>query len=167
MKRYNLCSGQRPFGKPFVNVDVQAKWKPDLLADCRDLSMIESESTDMVVIHHGLEHFGLGEADSMLKECYRILVKGGSLIVCVPDLRELAKAWLRGSISDYIYCVNLYGAYMNDEADRHKWGMWEPTLRQTLEDAGYWKDLKRFDFRKIEGASIAKDWWVLAMEAVK
>jgi len=172
MLRVNLGSGQRKFGTPehpWLNVDCNPKWEPDLLADGADLSIIASDTAEYVVLHHVLEHFGLGEADAMLKECYRILAPGGSLIVCVPDLRELARAWLRGKINDYIYCVNLYGAYMDDEADRHKFGYSENSLGLTLVTCTdkVWHSVKPFDWREIEGANIAKDWWILAMEAVK
>lgn len=164
--RVNLCSGQRPF-VGWTNIDTQAKWSPDIVADGANLPMIADESVEMVVIHHGLEHFGLGEADSMFKECYRILEKGGSLIICVPDLRALAKAWLRGEINSYIYCVNLYGAYMNDEADRHKWGFDSNSLTAQLWKIAKWRVVLPFDHRPIEGADIAQDFWILSVECVK
>ena len=56
-------------------------------------------------------------ADSMLRECYRILSPGGSLIATTPDLDALAHAWLEGRISDYIYCVQIFGAYRDNEGD--------------------------------------------------
>ncbi len=167
--RVNLGSGQRKFGTydyPWLNVDVNPKWEPDLVADGAHLDTIADESCCYVVLHHVLEHFGCGEADAMLKECYRILAPGGSLIVCVPDLRALAKAWLKGDINDWIYVINLYGAYMDSEADRHKWGYSTSSLHQTLASAGFNK-IGSFDWREIEGSAIAKDWWILAMEGVK
>ncbi len=165
MTRYNLCSGQRPFGKPFINIDVQEKWNPDIVADCSDLSMIGSETSDMIVIHHGLEHFGCGEADAMLKECYRMLAPGGSLLVFVPNMRALAQRWLARQIDDQIYFTNLYGAYMGDDADRHRWGFSDVSLWDTLGSS--WAKIKPFDWREIPGADIARDWWILGMEAVK
>ena len=170
MLRVNLGSGQRKFGTPehpWLNVDCNPKWEPDLLADAADLSLIGNETAEYVVLHHVLEHFGLGEADAMLKECYRILAPGGSLIACVPNLKTLAKWWLKGDINDYTYCVNLYGAYMDDEADRHKWGYWSATLMQTISSAGKWSMIGGFDWRNIDGANIASDWWILGIEARK
>ena len=170
MLRVNLGSGQRKFGTPehpWLNVDCNPKWEPDLLADGADLSIIASDTAEYVVLHHVLEHFGLGEADAMLKECYRILAPGGSLIVCVPDLKALSKAWLKCQITDYIYCVNLYGAYMDDEADRHKWGYGRDSLTETIAHAGPWNIVDLFNWREIEGANISKDWWILGIEAWK
>lgn len=164
----NLGSGQRPFQKPWVNVDCQAKWNPDIIADGGDLKAHFADNTaDMIVLHHVLEHFGCGEADGMLKECHRILKPGGSLIVTVPDVAELAHEYMEGHrLTTQLYLTNLYGAYMGDEADRHKWGYDWDSLSLTLHNAGLTRQ-KAFDYRPIPGADIARDWWILGMEAVK
>jgi len=162
----NLCSGQRPFGPPFWNVDKQSRWNPDIVADCRELPMLDSDSATMIVLHHGLEHFGCGEADGMLKECHRILKSDGRLIVCVPDMRALAKALVLEQITAQLYMTNVYGAYMGDPADRHAWGFTALSLSLLLLEAGF-RRVETFDYRAIPGADIAKDWWILAQEAVK
>jgi predicted SAM-dependent methyltransferase len=164
MTRINLCSGQRKFEKPWVNVDINPKWNPDVVADGRDMPMFGNESADLIVIQHGVEHFGCGEAEGMLRECHRILVPGGSLLVFVPDMEALARGWLEGRISDQVYMTNVYGAYMGEEADRHRWGYTYCSLRRLLRDA--FRTFP-FDWRKIPGADIAKDWWILGVEAVK
>ena len=166
MKRLNLCSGQRPFSAPWINVDAQERWNPDVVADCREMPMFEDASADMIVIHHGLEHFGCGEALGMLKECHRILAVGGVLIVFVPDMRALAQRWLARQISDQIYFTNVYGAYMGDETDRHKFGYTFFSLREELRIAGFSRS-HSFDWREIPGADLARDWWILGMEAIK
>lgn len=165
--KINLGSGQRPFDKSWVNVDVQDRWAPDVVADCRDLKIFEDNTCEMVVLHQVYEHFGLGELDGCVRECYRILEPGGSLIITTPDLSELSKAWIKGKISDYIYCVNLYGAYMSDEADRHKWLYTGKTLAESLMKAASWTTIKSFDWREIAGASIARDWYILGIETTK
>lgn len=169
----NLGSGQRPFKDPWLNYDIQRKWeKPTLEAGCEwiyreDMEGIDKGSVDMVCLHHVLEHFGCGEADDMIKDCHRLLKSGGSLLVFVPDMRKLAQRWLLGQITDYIYFVNVYGAYMGDEADRHRWNYSFDSLKETLRNCGDWSEVKYFDWRDIMGADIAKDWWVLGMECVK
>lgn len=167
----NLCSGQRPFHSTgecdWFNVDIQPEWNPDIIADVSNMPMFENGSVDMIVIHQGLEHFGCGEAQGMLKECYRILRSGGSLIVTTPDLKALALAWLDGRLSDQVYCTALYGAYMGDEADRHRWNFTRKTLAATLFAAAPWSKLIDYDGRDIPGASIAMDFWILAVEVTK
>lgn len=164
--RINLGSGQRPF-KGWVNVDTQAKWNPEVVADGSSLPMFEDGCAEYVVLHHVLEHFGCGEGLGMLRECYRILEPGGSLIVTVPDMKEVVRGWATGRLSTQLFLTNIYGAYMGDEADRHKWGFTLGSLIKEIGSAGDWQDLKGFDYRSIEGTDIAKDWWILGVEAIR
>lgn len=163
----NVGSGQRPFKKPWINVDVQDRWIPDVVADGSSMPMFEDNSADMVVLHHVLEHSGCGESDSMLKECHRVLKPKGSLLIFVPDLRALAQRWITHQMSDQVYFTNLYGAYMGDEADRHRWGFSRDSLRSTLWAMERWSEVLDFNWRKIEGADIARDFWILGVEAIK
>ena len=167
MLRINCGSGQRPFAKPFINVDVQAKWNPDVVADGAHMPMFEDGSADVIVLHQTLEHYGCNEGNAMIQECHRILCAGGSLIVSVPDMRELAKAWLRGQMTDQLYFTSVYGAFMGDEADRHRWGWDRAGLLDYLRGVAIWTDVKPFDWREIPGASIARDWWINCAEAIK
>lgn len=183
----NVGSGQRPFPKPWINIDIQERWKPDIVADWRNLGMFEDGTADYIVAHQTIEHVGCGEAKPFFLEAHRILKDGGSLIITVPDLRALAQRWLTHQISDYIYIVNLMGAYMNEESDRHRWHHTFPSLHEDLtrlqldntvsmddgpllgERERYigFSDVKYFDWRPIEGADIAKDFWILGVEAIK
>jgi predicted SAM-dependent methyltransferase len=166
MLKLNLGSGQRPFAKPWVNIDIQERWSPDLVADCSHLPY-DDGSCSMIVFSHVLEHFGCGDGQGVLRESHRLLETGGSLIVAVPNLRALAQNWLMGKLDTETYIINLYGAYMGDEADRHKFGFVEETLRDEIQRAGAWHSVLPFDWRAISGMDVGKDWWVLAMEAVK
>jgi predicted SAM-dependent methyltransferase len=161
----NCGSGQRPFAKPFINIDAQERWNPDLVADCSALPYADG-SCDMIILHHILEHFGCGEGQGLLKEAHRLLRPGGSLLTFVPDLRALAQRWLLGQIDTQVYMTNLYGAFMGDDHDRHRWGYDLVSLRRELEVCP-WAEVKPFDWRRIPGADIAKSWWILGMECVK
>ena len=166
MLRLNCGSGQRPFDKPWINIDTQERWNPDLVSDMSALPY-DDNSAELIVGHHVLEHFEIGKADDLIREWHRVLAPGGSLLIFVPDLRALVEAWREGRIDDYIFCVNLYGAYMGDIADRHAWAYTFETLAAKLRKAAHWREVKRFDWRKVAGADLAQDWWVLAVEAVK
>ncbi len=150
----------------WLNVDIQPKWRPDIVADGAHMPMFANGSADLIVSHHNCEHYGCGEAAPVMSECLRILSPGGSLVVCVPNMRALAYGWLQGRISTQIYMTNVYGAYMNDEADRHKWGFTPESLKVFLLSCGFSR-VTNFDWREIPGSSIARDWWVLAVEAWK
>lgn len=164
----NLGSGQRRFGEGWVNIDCVSRpgEVPDLIADGRALPFPDG-SADSVVLHHVLEHFGCGDGGSLLRESHRVLKAGGSLFVFVPNLRALAERWLASEISDWIYTINLYGAYHGEEGDRHRWG-WSPqSIVPELARAAPWASVKRFDWRALPGGAVARDWWILGMECVK
>ena len=115
----NCGSGQRPFATVpgeirWVNIDKVAHEgmpAPDIICDGAHLPFINNE-VDYFVLNHVYEHAGLGEADGMIKEAYRILKPGASLIVTIPDLRALAVSWLSGKLDTITYVITLYGAYM-------------------------------------------------------
>ena len=164
--RINLGSGQRKFAG-WTNVDCCSRegQVPDVVADARSLPFPDG-SAEMVALHHVIEHFGCGEADGVLRECFRVLAPGGSLFVFVPDMRKIAQRWLMGGIDDFIFLVNTYGAYQGEEGDRHKWGYHEKSLMEYL-CKNPWKCVKPFDWRKVDGAEFACDWWVAAVECVR
>lgn len=177
--RLNLGSGQRRFGDSdpsgkrygWINVDCVSRppdQVPDIICDAgKEPLPFDSEAVDMICLHHVLEHFGCGEGDAMLRECHRVLKPGGSLIICVPNMLALARRWLDGGISDFIFMVNCYGAYQGFEGDRHRWGFTDKTLCEAVASAATWSKIVEYNWRPISGADIARDWWVLAIEAVK
>ncbi len=168
MLRLNVGSGQRKFQKPWLNVDVNPKWRPDVVASGESMPMFETGSADVIVLHHVLEHFGCGEASALIRECHRILKSEGSLLVFVPDMKALVQMWNMGRISTQVFLTNVYGAYMDSEADRHKWGYDLYSLYDFLQSAGGpWRSKRRYDWRPIPGADIAQDIWILGVEAIK
>jgi predicted SAM-dependent methyltransferase len=168
----NLGSGQRPFKPPFLNSDIQEKWKaPTEAAGCLwvDEKVVregKDRQCDIIVLHHVLEHFGCGDADGLIENCWRLLKPGGSLLVFVPDMRALARRWLTHQMDTQLYITNVYGAYMGDEHDRHRWGYDYDSLYGYL-TKWYWRKVVPFDWRTIEGAGIAKDWWILGLECIR
>jgi ubiquinone/menaquinone biosynthesis C-methylase UbiE len=166
----NCGSGQRPFDREqgWCNIDINPRWNPDVLGHWNNLTPFEDNSVDLVVSHHSLEHVGCGEGSGFVTEAYRVLKTGGSLLVFVPEMRKLANMWLRGELTEQLYMTNVYGAYMGDEADRHKWGYSQQGLGEYLSRTASFREVRPFDWRPIAGADIARDdRWILGMEAVK
>lgn len=170
----NVGSGQRPFkslpdeGVQWVNIDSNPKWNPDIVGDWNNLSMFLDGTVDMIVSHHSLEHVGCGEGDGFIRESFRVLKPRGSLIVIVPDPKAIARRYLDGAIDEYTYNVLTYGAYMGDEADRHKWSYSRQGLVDYLRKLGAWSDVHAFNWRQIPGGDIAaEDFWFYGIEAVK
>lgn len=50
----------------------------------KDLSELKSNSYDLLIMHHVLEH--VDDQVGQLNECYRLLKKGGKLLICIPIL---------------------------------------------------------------------------------
>ena len=48
-----------------------------------------------------------------------------------------------------------------------RWGFSAASLLHEVSEAAPWRQVKLFDWREIEGADIARDWWILGVEAVK
>ena len=166
----NCGSGQRPFHSTpevhWLNVDSVEKWKPGLLCDGAHLPHCDN-SIDYFVLIQVLEHFGCGEGEGLIKEAYRVLKPGGSLIVSVPDLRALCTEWLHGTKLDtQLFVTCLYGAYMGSEEDRHKWAFTPESLFAFLK-AGPWSSVKLGRCPDVPGSSIPHDWWILEAECIK
>ncbi len=182
MIKINLASGQRPFPKPWINVDLieqfDGEGKPyalDIKTDAKDLHMFDDNSVDIIVAHHLVEHIPLHEISSFIAEWHRVLRAGGILAVYVPNLKEIDRAWLEGRIDTFIHNVNTYGAYQGHIEDTHKWGYDEAELRDRV--SGWDGNQKSIGWSRIEkpnysdpryqGADVAHDWWILEMEFTK
>jgi SAM-dependent methyltransferase len=185
MQRLNLASGQRPF-PTWTNVDIRKQFKDDgtpyqieVEADVRKLDMFEDNSVDTIVAHHLVEHFHLNDQLDIAKEWHRVLKPGGKLAVFVPNIKALAEAWLGGRIDNFIFFVNMYGAYQGYYEDTHKWGFDENELRDRL--SGWDGSNRNLEWANIQlltpnmiarddhyqGADVAFDWWILSMEFTK
>ena len=165
----NVGSGQRRFDRPWLNLDATYRPPeevPDVVADGSRMPVAASVA-DLVVLSHIIEHEGCGEASGLITEAYRVLRRGGSLLIFTPDLRALAARWLAGRISDYIFLVNLYGAYHGDEHDRHRWLYTPESLLEYVASVVSWSRVTQFNWRPIPQASLVNDWWVAGVEAVK
>lgn len=174
-KGLNAGSGQRPFGKGWINIDCQEKWREGsdrvggtfINSDMRSLPVTDN-SLQYVVAHHVLEHFDVGDSDGLVKEAYRVLRPGGKFLVFVPDMQMVCHRWLRHEIDLETFRPIVYGAYMGNEADRHKqcWNLGE--LNSYLLRCAPWKSISKFGNKQIEGADIAGwDWWILDLECEK
>lgn len=179
--KINLASGQRPFPKPWINIDLieqfdgdGKRYDVDIITDAGDLHMFENDSVDVIVAHHLLEHIPIHDLDRYVAEWYRVLRRGGMLSVHVPNIRELDRAWLEGRIDTFIHNINTYGAYQGHVEDLHKWAYDHNELRDRVmcwdgTNAKYnflYQDYSPYN-PLYQGANIAQDWWILSREFVK
>lgn len=165
--RLNVGSGQRRFEGPgWINLDVACRppdQVPDVLADARGLPFPDATMA-LVLLNQVYEHFHLSEGRPVLLEAYRVLKPGGSLVLTVPDIRVLAQRWLTRQISDYIFAVNVYGAWQGLDGDDHHWLWSYETLREELMGCSPWSSVVKYNWRH---KGVPKDFWILGVEAIK
>lgn len=89
LQKINLGSGENQ-APEYINVDLRADCKPDLVCDVRKLPF-EDERFNMVFSSHTLEHISYLETRATLKEWVRILKRAGVIKIIVPNIKEAMK----------------------------------------------------------------------------
>jgi len=106
----------------FVNVDANLFNKIDLWLDVRNGLPFPSNSADSIYSTHMFEHFYPDELNLLLRECLRVLKRGGGMRLIVPNLESAIQAYsqrqsawfddsfprhfdsLGGRFSNFIFC---------------------------------------------------------------
>jgi predicted SAM-dependent methyltransferase len=71
----------------FVNVDIEEKFKPDKILDLNKFPYpFDDDCVDEIRMYQVLEH--LDDVIMVIKECHRILKRGGVLDIKVPNVRK-------------------------------------------------------------------------------
>ena len=83
--KLSLGSGIFPAPEPWINVDIWEDYQPDIVADIRDLHMIETGTVTHIYMGHVLEHLSVEDCASALTEARRVLQPGGLLCAVGPD----------------------------------------------------------------------------------
>lgn len=136
--RLNIGSGNS-YKKGFTNIDIEERYKPDVVADFRTLKY---SGVEMIEARHILEHFSRDEAFIILKKWYYWLKKGGTLLIEVPDFEEICNRFVYGrtegsATGDKNWLVR--HAYGSQEADWafHKDGWWKEKFEKILPEVGF------------------------------
>jgi predicted SAM-dependent methyltransferase len=109
------------------------------------------------------EHFLRLKAIFVAKECYRVLKKGGRLLVSVPDMALAIPKWLESDGSDLGAAKLIWGDQdelyeRNSLPDSHLYGYTEKSLKKVFSDVG---------FTNIERAVLHGAWFELGLEIYK
>lgn len=110
MKRLNLGCGNS-YHEEWTNIDFVSRSKHVVAHNLLKGIPFEDNLFDMVYHSHVLEHFEKASAFIFLEECFRVLKSGGIIRVAVPDLEQIAKAYLH----------NLDDALNGDEMAKHNY----------------------------------------------
>lgn len=125
MKCLNLGCGAR-LHPAWTNVDYVASAPSVMTHDLRRGVPFPDDEFDVVYHSHVLEHFSKTQGRQFLRECFRVLKRGGTLRVAVPDLERIAEMYLR----------TLEQAAAGDERARHDYDwmmleLYDQTVRET------------------------------------
>lgn len=139
----------------WTNQDIvgdDANMKVDLVCDAVKLPL-EDNSVDFIYAGHLVEHFypdTLGEA---IKEWYRVLKVGGTLVIVTPDCGAVMRDYTSGKLTSIEQTwQQLYGRiyHYDRESERHHIAFDYATLekfciqRPPLEHA--WRDIQHLNF---------------------
>lgn len=72
--------------KGWVNIDIDPKYKPDIILDIRRRLPFATNSIGFIYNEHLFEHFTYEEGERVLREFYRCLKTDGVLRMAMPDL---------------------------------------------------------------------------------
>jgi predicted SAM-dependent methyltransferase len=150
--KLHLGCGKR-FIPGFFHIDVANYAHIDSVREISDLSIFENESVDLIYCSHALEYFDRYEAVKVLSEWHRVLRKGGTLRIAVPDFEALVEVYCAFKNLDLIKGP-LYGRLTIDtlEGQRviyHKTCYDFESLKRLLEKSGF-MNVQRYDWRKTE-----------------
>lgn len=166
--RVNVGCG--PHCEPgFVNLDLMATVPGVLRWDCRRSLPLRDESAIGIRIEHFLEHVETREElPSLLAECLRTLVPGGTLRVIVPDARRYVEAYLRNDAAAF-EPLGIQGPWPDDlptrmdvvnhvfhQAHEHRYGYDFESLAHRLKAAGF-VDVVQTRFRESRDPALACD----------
>lgn len=130
----------------FVNIDLYDAPHIDHKIDVRKLSVIKSGSVELIYASHVLEYFDREEVKDVLKEWKRVLKKGGTLRLAVPNFRKLVVVAITEGLNDVL--GPLYGKMkINDKYIYHKTVYDFSTLRRVLREAGF-GNVRKYDWKE-------------------
>lgn len=149
MKLHLGCG--KKFIEGFVHVDMANYDHVDFKADVKNLHMFNSDSVDLIYACHVLEHFGRNEVSDVITEWYRVLKKGGTLRIAVPDFESVVN-WYNntGKISEV---MGLVVGGQRELYDYHKIIFDECSLTALMKEVGF-KQVHRYDWKDTEHSNM-------------
>jgi SAM-dependent methyltransferase len=129
-----------------------------------------TESVDKIYCSHFIEHIPPDKGNNILKECYRVLKKGGIIRLVVPDLLWYAERYVRETRRiqrDSIlpddrtahdnFLETVYGAYLSKEryGAKHCYMYDLPTLIFILKKIGF-KKIRKCHYKEGEDEELPK-----------
>lgn len=161
MKRVlNVGGGSRQIPIPghyqgweHVILDIDARQKPDVVCDARNLASLPAQLYDAVYCSHNLEHYWRHDVGRVLAGFAHVLRAHGFAEIAVPDLKAVFEDMQRRgldiddtlydspagpiSVNDVIYGHARQIAASGNDFYAHKNGFSVASLARALRDAGF------------------------------
>jgi len=136
--KLNLGSGDMP-RKGYINIDINPEKKEyiDLFFDVTNKLPFEDESVIEIYSHHLVEHIDPEQFVLMLKDWFRVLIKGGRVEINTPDIEGIMKEFLTTSYKRKEELMTGLIGYPEDPLMRHHIIYWSGKLEEMLSDAGF------------------------------
>ena len=148
--------------KGWINIDIDWRVRPDIVADATKLHMIGDNVADEIESFHLLEHFTYTEAVEALNEWYRVLKPGGKLTLELPDFKRCIETlcnrnepfdwydaendppekYALGGIYGWIPAINIKKTGEINYFQLHKYGWTFDTISYELNKIGF-RDSRR------------------------
>ncbi len=128
--------------RPWVNIDYCKDFTSSRVIPASALDLpFKISSFDEIHTVHVLEHVARRDHKLFLTECYRVLDKGGVLIVEVPDFTKTCQKILGAYANrewEKLRCwtLSVYGKHRY-EGDSHAWGFYPELLVNDFSSAGF------------------------------
>jgi len=158
--RLNLGCGQMPV-VGYTNVDIYPGKGVDLECDIRQLPYEPNTVTEIMLLH-AIEHFTLDDAVAMLRSYYKMLIKGGRIVIEAPDVYKAVRNRPDNQLEAI---VGIFGD-MNElrkgkTAYQHLWGWTGELMKATMEKEGF------RDVQVSDGTTHGRPWRDFRVTAVK
>jgi len=144
-------------------LNIQPGPNVDFIGTATDLSVFADATVDELYGSHIYEHLDYhAEVPLALKEAFRVLKPGGTIMVGVPDLEALCRLFLdpRFDLTQRFSIMRMIYGGQTDPWDYHKSGFNLHLLGQYLYQTGF------DDIRRIENFGLFADTTSLAFEGV-
>ena len=151
MIKLNIGCGWRNFGDEWIHIDG-GDYPHVRHHDVTKLPY-EDDSVDLIYTSHMFEYFDGEEGLDVLKEWFRVLKKGGTLRIAVPDFESMAKLYSEGKFPLQKFLGPLFGkmemGMKGGETGKiiyHKTTYDFESLKELLEIIGF-QNIKRYDWK--------------------
>ena len=125
----------------YLNVDIYPFENVDVVHDIEKALPFDDNYFEHIYSSHSLEHCTLQSIPSILKECYRVLQKNGTLEILVPCLEHSIKSFLEASEEErWGYRIEyIFGNQGKSQIGQqlHKTGFTADRLKYLCEHSGF------------------------------